>query len=171
MAEEVYSREEYATKEFWESRYREKEGYFDWYAEFPELKETFETQYGLNTSNNVLMLGCGNSKLSEQMYEAGYHDILNIDISEVVINQMKKVSEEKGQNKMRWEVMDATNMVEVKDKSFDCVIDKGTLDALISGKNLTICEKMLQESMRVLKDDGQMILITYGSPEGRKRLF
>lgn len=25
--------------------------------------------------------------------------------------------------------------------------------------------------MRVLKKDGQFILITYGSPEGRKRLF
>lgn len=31
------------------------------------------------------MLGCGNSKLSEQMYEAGYHNIVNIDISDSVI--------------------------------------------------------------------------------------
>ena len=43
------------------------------------------------------MLGCGNSKLSEQMYEAGYHEILNIDISETVIERMRKISEEKGQ--------------------------------------------------------------------------
>lgn len=35
--------------------------------------------------------------------------------------------------------MDATNMNTVADKSFDCAIDKGTLDALISGKNLDIC--------------------------------
>ena len=34
-APEVYSREEYATKDFWENRYKEKGGYFDWYAEFP----------------------------------------------------------------------------------------------------------------------------------------
>ena len=78
---EVYSREEYATKEFWDNRYKEKGSYFDWYAEFPELKETFENQYGMNSSHSVLMLGCGNSKLSEQMYEAGYYDILNVDIS------------------------------------------------------------------------------------------
>lgn len=31
------------------------------------------------------MLGCGNSKLSEQMYEAGYTNIFNIDISPAVI--------------------------------------------------------------------------------------
>ena len=40
--------------------------------------------------------------------------------------------------------MDATNMNTIEDKSFDCVIDKGTLDALISGKDLTICEKMIR---------------------------
>lgn len=39
------------------------------------------------------MLGCGNSKLSEQMYEAGYHNIINMDISVTVIEQMKKISD------------------------------------------------------------------------------
>jgi hypothetical protein len=27
------------------------------------------------------MLGCGNSTLGEEMYDAGYHDIVNIDVS------------------------------------------------------------------------------------------
>ena len=35
------------------------------------------------------MVGCGNSKLSDQMYQAGYHNIVNIDISPSVIQQMK----------------------------------------------------------------------------------
>ena len=48
------------------------------------------------------MLGCGNSKLSEQMYDAGYHEILNIDISESVIEQMRAISIEKGQTEMKW---------------------------------------------------------------------
>lgn len=78
--------------------------YFDWYAEFPELKETFEQQYCMEKSNSILMLGCGNSKLSDQMYEAGYHNILNVDISESVIQFMKEASAEKGYDmeKMRW---------------------------------------------------------------------
>jgi ubiquinone/menaquinone biosynthesis C-methylase UbiE len=67
--------------------------------------------------------------------------------------------------------MDGTNMHSLSNHTFDAVIDKGTLDALISGKNMDICEKMLRESMRILKKDGQFILITYGSPEGRKKLF
>ena len=77
---------------------------------------------------------------------------------------MSKICSEKGYDKMKWLVMDATNMNIIQDKIFDVVIDKGTLDALISGQNLEICEKMLRESMRVLKDDGQIVLVTYGSP-------
>lgn len=117
------------------------------------------------------MLGCGNSKLSEQMYEAGYHNIVNVDISPAVIDQMSKISQQKGHHDMKWLVMDATDMNTIGDHEFDVVLDKGTLDALISGKNMDICDKMLRESMRVLKKDGQFILITYGSPEGRKKLF
>ena len=112
------------------------------------------------------MLGCGNSKLSDQMHEAGYQDILNIDISPSVIEQMRQASIEKQYDlaKIKWEVMDATDMQEVPDKSISALIDKGTLDALISGGNMDICVRMLKESMRVMKKDGQFIMITYGSP-------
>ena len=65
---------------------------------------------------------------------------------------------------MKWLVMDATDMNTIADRTFDVIIDKGTLDALISGKNMNVCHLMLKESMRVLKKDGQFILITYGSP-------
>lgn len=44
------------------------------------------------------------------MYEAGYQNQLNMDISPVVIEQMAKTSQEKGYDKMKWEVMDATDM-------------------------------------------------------------
>lgn len=39
--------------------------------------------------------------------------------------------------------MDATKMT-YKDNEFDVVMDKGTLDALISGKNYDICTAMLR---------------------------
>ena len=55
-----------------------------------------------------------------------FRDITNIDISEVVIDQMK---EKHSDLPMRWEVMDATNMT-FPDETFDLVIDKGTFDAL-----------------------------------------
>jgi len=91
------------------------------------------------------MVGCGNSKLSQQMYEAGYHDIINIDISPAVIEQMKNKYPH-----MVWEVMDVTD-IKYPNAYFDCVMDKGTLDALISGKNYDICQGMLKDCMRVTK--------------------
>lgn len=77
---------------------------FDWYAEYPELKLPF-AEYDLKTTDKILMVGCGNSKLSIQMWEAGYKDIINIDISPSVIQQMKTQFPQ-----MIWEVMDATKM-------------------------------------------------------------
>jgi hypothetical protein len=35
------------------------------------------------------MVGCGNAKISEQMYDEGYTNIINIDISDVVVEKMK----------------------------------------------------------------------------------
>lgn len=55
------------------------------------------------------MLGCGNSKLSEQMYDAGYHNIVNIDISPSVIEQMQTTTDAKGKV-MKWLVMDGCDL-------------------------------------------------------------
>jgi len=32
------------------------------------------------------MVGCGNSELSQEMYDEGFADIMNIDISDTVID-------------------------------------------------------------------------------------
>lgn len=72
------------------------------------------------------------------MHEAGYKNILSIDISPSVIEQMKQQFPD-----LAWEVMDATKM-SYKDGEFDVIIDKGTLDALISGKNYGVCYAMLE---------------------------
>jgi 2-polyprenyl-3-methyl-5-hydroxy-6-metoxy-1,4-benzoquinol methylase len=53
------------------------------------LKNAY-AEYNLNIEDRILMVGCGNSKLSYQMWEAGYKNIVNIDISPSVIEQMSK---------------------------------------------------------------------------------
>ncbi len=35
-----------------------------------------------------MVVGCGNSTLSADLYDVGHHKIFNIDISDVVIRQM-----------------------------------------------------------------------------------
>ena len=72
---------------------------------------------------------------------------------------------------MQFKVMDATKM-DFQDEEFDLVIDKGTLDALICGPDLEIPCKLIIEMMRVTKKkNGKIILISHGSPEGRRIIF
>jgi 2-polyprenyl-3-methyl-5-hydroxy-6-metoxy-1,4-benzoquinol methylase len=57
-----------------------------------------------------LHVGCGNSQLQDRLYEKGYHKIINIDISSVVIEQMNKNKELNNYGEMVFEVMDVRKM-------------------------------------------------------------
>jgi len=57
----------------------------------------------------ILMIGCGNSPLSEEMYDQGYKNIISIDISGIVIDQMQTKADKDGR-KLVYLEMDATNM-------------------------------------------------------------
>lgn len=76
------------------------------------------------------MLGWGNALISQEMYDDGYEHITNIDISPVVIEDMKERN--KDRPNMTWEVMDVMNMT-YDDETFDIAIDKSTIDALLWG--------------------------------------
>ena len=67
--------------------------------------------------------------LSEEMYDDGFRNIHNVDISSVVIQAMQEKNARR--DEMTWEVMDCTHMEPLKSSSFDVVIDKGTLDAIL----------------------------------------
>ena len=60
----------------------------------------------IKARDEVLIIGCGNSTLSNDLYDTGIEHITNIDISGKVIKQMKK-SNEKQRCHMKWLQMDA----------------------------------------------------------------
>jgi 2-polyprenyl-3-methyl-5-hydroxy-6-metoxy-1,4-benzoquinol methylase len=90
----------YGDPKYWDERYKsELESTFDWLEDYETLKSLF---LGLNLNKSevkVLVLGCGNSKLSEEMYDDGFCNIYNIDISDYVINQMSMRNLERKQMK------------------------------------------------------------------------
>lgn len=45
------------------------------------------SQY-VRKDDNILMVGCGNSRLSEEMFDDGFTTLTNIDVSRVVVEQM-----------------------------------------------------------------------------------
>jgi len=73
---------------------------------------------------------------------------------------------------MEYVVADCTNMPEFEDNSFDIVIDKSTIDALLCGENSFIMTaKMMKEIQRILKAGGVYIAISYGDPNSRQFHF
>jgi ubiquinone/menaquinone biosynthesis C-methylase UbiE len=79
-----------------------------------------------------LILGCGNARFSEDMYDDGFHHIYNIDISSVCIKQMRERNSHR--TGMSYEVMDVCEMA-YPSEFFDIAIDKSTIDALLCGDN------------------------------------
>lgn len=69
------------------------------------------------------------------------------------------------------DVMDLHNMT-YEDGSFDVVLDKAALDAVICGDE-SFCDpdKVIAEIYRVLKNNGLYICISYGTPEFRMDYF
>ena len=69
--------------------------------------------------------------LTEEMDNDGYHNIVNIDSSKVVIENMKETYKER--TTISWQIMNCTAM-DFKDGAFEAIVDKGTLDSILCGE-------------------------------------
>ena len=154
----------YGEPEYWDKRYTiQKEKTFDWLEDWASLKPLIEKL--INKDAKILMLGWGNALISQEMYDDGYKNITNIDISSVVIENMKEKNTERPE--MTWEVMDVTNL-SYSNETFDMAIDKSTIDALLCGdRSFLAVARMTREVQRVLKTGGYYFVISYGRPDNR----
>lgn len=166
--EAKYNVSSYSSGKFWEGHYQNQGEavQFDWYVGWREpLKPQGETLKDFvgevvppGPEKEVLIMGCGNSAMSADMYSDGYRRIRNIDISPTVIEQMRKRHAEDLPG-VTWEVKDASKLDNVKDGAFDGVVDKGTLDATSTNEELS--RAIIAEARRVLRPGGA--LVTVGS--------
>ena len=76
-------------------------------------------------------------------------------------------------SKMRFECMDLTKMERFMDTSFNLIICKGALDAVLCSANTTDrVQCMMNECHRILDSKyGAMIIISHGEPENRLNYF
>ncbi|XP_020826159.1 eEF1A lysine and N-terminal methyltransferase isoform X2 [Phascolarctos cinereus] len=154
------SSREFGSADYWEKFFQQRgKKAFEWYGSYLDLCGVLHKY--IKAKDKVLVVGCGNSELSEQLYDVGYQDIVNIDISEVVIKQMKERNAGR-RPQMSFLQMDMTKM-ELPDASFQVVLDKGTLDAVLTDeeeKTLEKVDRMLAEVGRVLQVGGRYLCIS-----------
>lgn len=161
---------QYSEAEYWESRYTEEPEPFEWYQTWGSLAPVVLPRMG--SSGSVLDAGCGNSAVCAELARKNF-DVTGADISSCVVKQNSEryVSDE-NRNRLKFVCCDCLSMKEFKDGSFDCVIDKGTLDSMIcSPKSNEVVPNYIREIGRVLKKDGVFIVVSYGTPNTRNIYF
>lgn len=110
----------YGDPRYWEERYKsQNKSTFDWLENYDTLKPLMNNL--IDKHHKILNIGCGNAELTESMYDDGYSNIINMDISPTVIKQM--VDRNKSRPGLMWEVADVLDM-HYEGETFDVVIDK-----------------------------------------------
>nr|XP_020459042.1 methyltransferase-like protein 13 isoform X2 [Monopterus albus] len=149
--------EEFSSAEYWERFFKNRgEKAFEWYGDYNKLCGVLHKY--IKVQDKVLVVGCGNSELSEQLYDVGYKHLTNIDISETVVNHMNQQNAERRPG-LSFQQMDATQ-TPYEDGSYQAALDKGTLDAMASEEEGALARKMLTEVGRVLNVGGRYVCVT-----------
>uniref|UniRef100_A0ACD5UAQ0 Uncharacterized protein n=1 Tax=Avena sativa TaxID=4498 RepID=A0ACD5UAQ0_AVESA len=153
--------EDFTSRENWDKFFALRGGgdSFEWYAEWPQIKSPLRSLLLGAEGADILVPGCGSSALSEELYDLGFRRITNIDFSRVIVADMLR-RHARVRPEMRWRVMDMTKM-QFPDGSFDFILDKGGLDALMEPEVGTeLGMKYLNEAKRVLKSGGKFVCFT-----------
>uniref|UniRef100_A0A8C8IQR7 EEF1A lysine methyltransferase 4 n=2 Tax=Oncorhynchus tshawytscha TaxID=74940 RepID=A0A8C8IQR7_ONCTS len=165
----------YKDVDYWDERYKTEKS-FEWFGDFSKFQHLL--QHHVMKDDAILVLGCGNSSMSSDMYDAGYHSITNIDYSSVCIDTMSARHDATCPG-MTWHQMDARQL-SFTDASYDVVLEKGTLDAMlveekdpwkVSSETACLIDQVLREISRVLKPGGRFLSVTFAQPHFRKRLY
>ncbi|XP_029563311.1 eEF1A lysine and N-terminal methyltransferase isoform X2 [Salmo trutta] len=149
--------EEFSSAEYWERFFKKRgEKAFEWYGDYNKLCGVLHKY--IKPRDKVLVVGCGNSELSEQLYDVGYRHLTNIDISETVVNHMNQKNA-KQRPDLTFQTVDATQ-TPYEDGSYQAALDKGTLDAMASQEEGALAGRMLAEVGRVLGIGGRYVCVT-----------
>lgn len=162
----------FSHEDYWDERYAKMNKAYDWYGTWhtesagpltikPHVKPWLPAKI-----DTVLNLGCGNSRIAEELYNDGFKDVMNIDISQTAIDKMS--AKFAGISALKFTKMDMLQM-SFADASFDFVLDKGTLDALYTGASDSV-PTVVAQIFRVLKPGGLLVSMTFGTPKTRREL-
>eukprot|EP00602_Paraphysomonas_sp_CaronLab_P007951 CAMPEP_0185035482 /NCGR_PEP_ID=MMETSP1103-20130426/26931_1 /TAXON_ID=36769 /ORGANISM="Paraphysomonas bandaiensis, Strain Caron Lab Isolate" /LENGTH=1068 /DNA_ID=CAMNT_0027572581 /DNA_START=27 /DNA_END=3233 /DNA_ORIENTATION=+ len=175
------SNDQYGNTQYWDQRYEKEneEKIYEWYLNFEDIQEilVYDLQecmerLGNNLPSNemigeILVSGCGNSSLCEDLWKAGFRHICGSDYSAAVINNMEQRRTRNDMKTLRYIQADGRHMPASMSRSCMAVIDKGTLDAIASatdpGDSMSgpkSAALYLESTWGVLQEFGVFIIIT-----------
>eukprot|EP00976_Prorocentrum_cordatum_P099925 1192030-Prorocentrum_minimum.AAC.7 len=93
--------------QYWDDLFEAQAGEAtEWLVSYPTIAPHILPH--MESHHKILVIGCGNSDLSTGLYEDGFRNITSMDISPVVIQQMKQRFG--NYSEMRWDVEDVMEM-------------------------------------------------------------
>ncbi|VDK40427.1 unnamed protein product [Taenia asiatica] len=156
--------EEFGSPDYWNNFFTKRSSTFEWYGDFATLVEILVQN--IKKSDSVLEVGCGNSILSADIYDKiGCATYLGIDYSQKAIEQSQKLITP-SRPSLRFEFADVFKLnseldrLGLTNKDFNCVVDKGTFDAIDNGKSEVNVNRYFDEIASALALFGRYILIT-----------
>ncbi len=164
---------DYGNPLYWQERYAaDPSACFDWYMPWETIKPILAARRLLRPGDQdyeVLLPGCGNSRLPAQLSADGLTNVSCVDHSSVVISQLQARFQDLPEADFSTaDVTTAEPCPERPDDVFDLVIDKGCMDAVLCGEDAFARAGRLVANMhRVLKPGGAYVVITFGEPQAR----
>ena len=166
---------DYKRKTYWDARFSAEPSY-DWLGTFGDVKAGYEST-GIDfslPSKRVLVVGCGNSTFSKDLsLQCPSWELVSIDFSSIVIQNMKRKHPE-----LTWIEEDMTRLSNFGDNSFDLVLDKAAMDALVADEGSSwdpsetskqSVDDMVSSCARVLKSEGIFSIVSFQPIHFRRR--
>ena len=109
---------------------------------------------------SVMMLGCGYSKLGEDMATNGWQRIVQVDISSKAISDLA----ERSNSEDDCIEDDATTLSAFNSRTMDAIVDKGLVDTLFLADDHAKIVDIMNSAHRVLKTKGVLIVFSLSEP-------
>ena len=92
---------QYLQTNYWNNRF-DSEQQYDWFKDYNHFKHLCIPH--LQPNDSILILGCGNSSLTQDLYNDGYMNLTSVDLSAVVIDRMRTKAAAASQGNIKWQV-------------------------------------------------------------------